>query len=363
MHNPPRMARSRWRSPFVLYRSGIWLAIGLGIAHGLADAAAGWLLGNLARSRSLEEAGVLILVYNILGFGYQPLLGMGVDRLKIPRFSVLAGLLLLALALGIPDGQSLAAVVLAGIGSAAFHVGGGALAYKATPQRTIGPGLFSAPGVIGLTVGGVLGLTGHMLALPLMGLLGGVIGLVGSGNGSLITQAPPPLKVSPQPATQQDWLLLGLLGAISLSSWVWTSFQLRLHTQFDWLMQLAVAAAIAKVLGGWLVDRGGWQRWVPKILGCASLLLILGRSYPAALLLGLALLQSSIPLTLTATAQLLPNHPATAAGFALGLAILVGAIPAIAGLGYLGSTPEVAALLTLLTLLCLLAIQPLIAQR
>ncbi|HWQ14760.1 MAG TPA: hypothetical protein VNL77_18320, partial [Roseiflexaceae bacterium] len=66
----------------------------LGIAHGLGDGAAGYLLGGLARSMLLADVALLVLLYNALAFGGQPLAGMLVDRAGRPRAAALAGLLL-----------------------------------------------------------------------------------------------------------------------------------------------------------------------------------------------------------------------------------------------------------------------------
>src|SRR5262245_39811343 len=139
----------------------------LGLAHGVADGAAGLLLGGLPHMMTLERVALLVLLYNALAFGGQPLLGLAADRLGQPRTAALAGLLLLAAALLVGQ-QPIAAVVLAGLGSAAFHIGGGALALCATQGRAAGPGLFPAPGVVGLAAGGALAASGYIAPWPFL---------------------------------------------------------------------------------------------------------------------------------------------------------------------------------------------------
>src|SRR5262245_55559031 len=139
----------------------------LGLAHGVADGAAGLLLGGLPHMMTLERVALLVLLYNALAFGGQPLLGLIADRVGQPRTAALAGLLLLAAAL-LAGQQPLAAVVLAGLGSAAFHIGGGALALCATQGRAAGPGLFAAPGVVGLAAGGALAAAGYTAIWPFL---------------------------------------------------------------------------------------------------------------------------------------------------------------------------------------------------
>jgi len=64
----------------------------LGLAHGVA----GLLLGRLPRAFALGEVAVLVLLYNVLAFGAQPLVGLLTDHLRNPRLVALAGLGLLA---------------------------------------------------------------------------------------------------------------------------------------------------------------------------------------------------------------------------------------------------------------------------
>ncbi|AFZ19820.1 MFS transporter [Allocoleopsis franciscana] len=334
-------------NPKVICLSAISLAVILGISHGVADAAAGFLLGSLPRTMSLEQASWLIILYNILGFGYQPLAGILTDHLKRPRESVLLGLFLLLLALVVAGWQSQLAVVLAGMGSAAFHVGGGSLALSATPNRTTGPGFFAAPGAVGLAVGGVLGLTGYSVTVPLVLLLGVMIGVIALINLPRSPHSNPKFQIPN--SKSDDWVMLVLLVAIALISTVWTSFQFVLQTHLHFILALAVAAAIAKVFGAILAQRWGWRRWIAGTFTVATLLLLLGGQNPLTLLLSLALLQSSIPITLAATAQMMPQQPATAAGLALGLAIIIGGIPVIGGWSTLVGTPTLSALVVTVT--------------
>lgn len=113
----------------------------LGLAHGVGDGAAGFLLGGLPSRAPIEQVALLVLLYNALAFGGQPLAGMLADIAGRPRAAATGGLLLLCAALAASE-ASLAATLMAGLGSALFHVGGGALALRATQGRAAGPGLF-----------------------------------------------------------------------------------------------------------------------------------------------------------------------------------------------------------------------------
>ncbi len=150
-----------------------------------------------------------------------------------------------------------------------------------------------------------------------------------------------------------DWVMLLLLSAIALRSTVWTSFQFILQARLAPIILMAIAAAGGKVLGGISAERWGWRPWTVTSLSIATILLALGGENLFTLLPGLALLQSSIPITLAATARLMPQKPATAAGLTLGLGIIIGGIPVIGGLSYLIAQPAIAFLILLTTTLSL----------
>jgi MFS transporter, FSR family, fosmidomycin resistance protein len=336
------------------------LPLVLGLAHGVADGAAGLLLGMLGQRMPLEQVALLVLAYNVLAFGGQPLAGVLADRTGKPRAAALAGLALLGVALVGFAGQPQLAVALAGLGSAAFHIGGGALALCATRGRAAGPGLFAAPGVIGLAVGGALAAAGYPAIWPFFALLG----VLAIAIARLELPALPYQEENQKPRTENhptatgsrfsilgsrvellfeghDLVMLVLLAAIALRSAVWSSLQFLFEGRYELLIAMAVAAALGKILGGVLADRVGWRRWTLGALALAAPLLAIGGQSLIALLAGVALLQSATPAALAATARLLPHYPATAAGLALGLAIALGGLLPAGGLSSGISAPPI----------------------
>lgn len=326
------------------------LPIILGLAHGVADGAAGLLLGGLPRALPTAQVALLVLLYNLLAFGGQPLAGILADQSRRPRAVALAGLLLLCAALAASGSDLRLAVALAGLGSAAFHVGGGALALCATNGRASGPGLFAAPGVVGLAAGGALAASGFGASwapiVPLLALGAAMAAqplpaLPYAANGPGQTQD---TRRAPEPLFEgHDLVMLALLVGIALRSAVWTSLQFLFEGRIELLLALAVAAAAGKIIGGALADRVGWRRWTIGALALAAPLLALGGQELLLLLPGVALLQSTTPVLLAASARALPRAPATAAGLALGLAIMIGGIPAGSGLAPAMNAPPILA--------------------
>lgn len=324
--------------------AGLLLAGTLGLAHGVADGSVGMQLGNLSRTLPLAQVGLLLLVYNLLAFGSQPLLGMLADHVRAPRRFVQGGLLLHVVALVLSRRFPELAVGAAGLGSAAFHVGGGALALCATRGRATGPGLFAAPGVVGLALGGLFATRGLLVVGPALALLVLLMALIA-------VLRPPVLPYTAAPAEPMleghDLVMLLLLAAIAFRSAIWSSFQLVFHGEWEMLLAMAVAAAIGKLAGGVLADQLGIRRWAMLALALSAPLLALGDRQPALLLTGVALLQSATPACIVAVARLLPGRPATAAGLTLGLAIAAGGIPTMVGLAPILAAPPLPALAAL----------------
>lgn len=329
-----------------------WLALPLllGLAHGVTDGVVGWLLGSLIQTLPLPQVGLMILLYNFLAFAGQPVAGLLVDRLKRPRTAVLVALLLTSAVLLVGRADPISAVALAGLGSALFHVGGGALALGATPGRAAGPGIFAAPGVLGLAVGGVLASNRTTIIWPvLLLLLLLIISIV------ILSLSQPDLldhqhRADTPHFTGHDVIMLMLLGAIASRSLIWSSLQFVFQAQGELIVQMAVAAALGKLAGGVLADRLGWRCWVMGTLALAAPLLVVGEGYPALFLAGVALLQSVTPVTLAAMGRLLPRAPAMAAGLTLGFGVALGGIPVAVGTGAMIITPPGILLIILVAL-------------
>ncbi len=307
----------------------------LGAAHAASDGAAGLLIGHFATNTPAAEMGVLILIYNVLAFAAQPPIGLWLDHVRRPRAAVLLSLALMALALLLAN-QPLLAVSLAGVASAIFHVGGGTLALSATPDRATGPGVFAAPGVIGLTCGGALAATGHFVPEVFLALLI-VIGL------GVMVLSRPTSSVRSQPKTpgfeDHELIIVALLAAIAIRSALWSAFEAVLRGDLAWLLAAAIAASTGKISGGVLADRLGWRRWTIGSLAIAAPMLLIGPKSGGVFLIGLALLQSATPVTLAAVAQRLPARPGLASGLSLGLAIVVGGLFVLSGFGSMLTSP------------------------
>ena len=141
--------------------------------HFLTDFSCGWLLCSMNAAGQLEltDAARIILLFNLLAFGTQFLFGLAADRFALNgRFFAAGGCAAVAAALAVGGHSPVAAVLLAGLGSAAFHVGGGidAVTREAGFTRA---GIFVSTGVPGIALGAHFGEEQKIPVFFLIGLL------------------------------------------------------------------------------------------------------------------------------------------------------------------------------------------------
>jgi MFS transporter, FSR family, fosmidomycin resistance protein len=297
-----------------------------GSAHLVVDACcAAVVFGVLATQTVPAEAfAALLLLYHVIAFGLQPVLGLLVDATRTPRSAALVGCMVCAGALLIP--MPIVAIVVTSLGNALFHVGGGVVSLQITPHRATAPGLFVAPGSLGLLLGAILGKSGLAVAGP---LLASALVLCILLAGTPVPQAETVTRPKRLPSRAE--LVIGLiLLSISVRSLLGFLVSFPWETQPWALLALTAATFFGKALGGILADRWGWIRVAVGSMLAALPFLADSSMFPLAVIPGLFLLNMTMPITLVAVAETLPGRP----GFAFGLttlALLLGAIPFFLG--------------------------------
>ena len=222
-------------------------------------------------------------------------------------------------------------ILLIGTGSGFFHVAGGRVAIMATAGKAKGPGIFAAPGVIGLAIGGFFAIKGIHAEYY---LLAGISALaVLSAFLPLKTVAPLLSEKAKVDFDLHDLFMLLLLVAIAMRSAIWNLYQYIYAEQWELLLLAGSAAALGKLSGGFLADWIGWKRYALIALISSAILLTLSNHFPWLFIPGVGLLQSATPLAVSAMHRFLPHKPATTAGLTFGLAIIIGGIPMFMEIG------------------------------
>lgn len=309
---------------------------GCGVRRTLAACCTGHFLVDFACAFLLFRAlwgeadwNGLLLTYNFCAFAVQMPLGLLADRWERDGLTAAAGTAAVALAYGLADAPWLA-VVLAGLGNAAFHVGGGLEVLSLSGDRGGPLGLFVSPGAVGLFLGSLLG-KGRSFPLWLVPVL-----LLFAAGALLWARQERPKRAAghlePCPALP----LLLLLAVVVLRSYVGMTLTFPWRGTGQWALLLTLGMALGKAAGGYLADRFGPRRTAVGSLTVSSALL-LASSIPACGAAAVLCFNMTMPLTLWAAARRLPD----ARGFAFGLltfGLFLGFLPAAFGAQALSGT-------------------------
>lgn len=277
-------------------------------AHFLVDFACAYLLFSALRGSAYWIE--LLIVYNFCAFAVQMPLGVLADGLCRDGELAAFGTVLVVLAYGM-SGVPLLAAAVAGLGNAAFHVGGGLEILSLSGEKAGPLGLFVAPGAVGLFLGTVLG---RVVALP--GLFCVLAMLVAAGS-LLWTKAPRSAEhreMAISAFKSVGWPLLLLLAVVVLRSFVGMSLSFSWKGEGQWAWILVLALAAGKATGGYLADHFGHMRIAALSLLVAAGLLLFDM-VPVCGVIAMLCFNMTMPLTLWAAARLLPQ----ARGFAFGL--------------------------------------------
>jgi len=266
-----------------------------------------------------------LVIYAGLAFAGQLPVAWLIERSRQPDRWMAGALGLLVATVAAAKYSPGLAVILSGIASAFVHVAGGALALQ-LPRGDRALGWFSAPGVIGLTVGGWLGhsyggLAGWTVLLPIA-LLAAWAGL----RAHWPVVEPEDERGHAPAIDAHDGLMLLILLALTLRSALWDLVQAAQLGDPRTLLALAVSAATGKVLGGWMISRWPTIRPVCITLLTSCLLLDWARGNLLVLCAGIALLQSTIPASIVLLHRSFGTSPARATAYGLGLTVALGGL-------------------------------------
>ncbi|MCZ7586267.1 MAG: hypothetical protein M5R36_24725 [Deltaproteobacteria bacterium] len=265
----------------------------------------------------------LVLAYNVLAFGGQGIIGVAVDRFRFARWAPAIGLVLSAVGVALVSVDPVVTVALVGTGNAFFHVGAGALSLHAAPGRATPPGIFVAPGALGLLVGTLMGKGQTAMTWPFLVALGAALVF------TLAARAPdiPPLDAAPRVKIPSAVLIFALLMfSIFTRSFVGFGGCYECPKMTAVSLTLAFAAFGGKALGGVFADRLGWIASSVGALLLSAPLIVLGSGNANLVIFGLFLFQMTMPVTLAAMAAVFPGRPAFAFGLSC-VAYVAGTIP------------------------------------
>lgn len=293
-------------------------------AHGIIDFSCFYIL--FARfypiASSAQQITVVLVLYGVIAFGLQPMLGFLTDHFRgFP--AVALGCLLVLIGVCLPGEAVYAAIIFAALGNAFFYTDAGADILLVSRGRMFDSGLFISAGALGVAFGTLAGRHQTSGAVPII-----LVSLI------LLIEWWMPLQQKTSVTrfwtfsgkTTQPTALLLLLVAVAIRAFVGGIVPMPWKITDGHIIWAAVGAAGGKLLGGLLADLFGARRvGVIALMASIPLLCLLSDS-PLFCTIGIFLFNIPMPITLCTAADLLPLYP----GFAFGLTaltLLLGSLP------------------------------------
>lgn len=304
------------------------ITFSFGIAHGINDFIAGYLLALLSVTSTNTTLNTLaFLGYSIIAFGGQLPAGIILDKSQKLKFYSLLSVALMLIAVLTSGYSVLFAIFCSSIASAFIHICGGATCYLYQKDNSTFSGIFTAPGVLGLIAGGILG----SMTLPfyyfLFLLLPLTILFFIFKNTNFPKYASDSAPTDTTLIDTHDFFMLLLLLAIAVRSMFWNFLHILCFNNNTWLWGLGISAALGKLVGGYLTYKLNWKRYLLVSMLSAVILLYFSKNNLITFCIGVALLQSAVPITLLLMQNYLQNNPATATALSLGTAIILAGLP------------------------------------
>ena len=268
------------------------------------------------------------LAYNVIAFGAQPIIGYLCDaNRKIPIDLIGCPLL----AIGLLNMRAPAAsIALLGLGNACFHIAGGIGSLRQSGGKMARSGVFVSSGALGVALGSLAGKSGTLHVLfPIGALLFCFVLLyvfchrigrmeLNENADSSFAIAKPELGIGAVIALASVSIMIrAYAGSIIPTEWRTTTALFAFP---------AIGAFAGKASGGFIADRIGARKAIALSLSIAMAMLAFGHANPWIYLIGIALFNINMSVTLCAIATVLPTNPGLAFGITT-LALLCGSLP------------------------------------
>ena len=288
-----------------------------------------------------------ILTYNVLAFMSQPLTGLMADRMTQRHWLLLSSALLLTVAVAMASlpvkAEWLLILVAVGLGAgnSLFHVWGGKQTVVKMGNDMRALGVFVSTGALGLAVGAVFGswalMYGMLLAFVVMAIAyvrwdeaGDTGGHDTGGQASLCSASCAQDGASPRvsgvaamtPVT--IWtLVVALMLCVCYRSFAGEVLSSGITKSQSLILIIGAVAMLGKMAGGWIARWMGILPSVMVILAGVALCFLFRSNLVWVLLLGIFLMNCTMPITLYLANLLLPKREGLAFGL-LAAALIPG---------------------------------------
>lgn len=320
-----------------LHRSYILRAIGIcSLLHFLVDALCVCCLYLLAEASSVQSACVVgaFMTYNVLAFLTQPLTGWHVDCARHKHWTLLVSTLLLLMAVllalftaHLASWRSsevcfFAVASLLGLGNSLFHVWGGKQTALVTGNDIRALGTFVSTGAFGLAVG-ILFHSWPLLFVFLLAICALALAYVSSDRPASGDAVAPSAVRLPFSLFLTFLFMGGLVTFVLFRSYLGQSFSVGSGNGGAIVLLVGAVSMLGKMAGGWMSKWWGLVPALVVMLMGTSLCLLFRTAHPVLPLVGLFMINCTMPVTLYLANEVLRGREGLAFGL-LAAALMPG---------------------------------------
>ena len=306
------------------------------LLHLLVDGLCVCSLYLIASSFPVSRLVGIFLTYNVLAFLTQPLTGLLADRMARKHWLLLASVLLLTMAvlatsvvmaLGTSAFGIMLVAVLLGMGNSLFHVWGGKQVAVKTNNDMRALGVFVSTGAFGLAIGFVF-FSWPLLYVFLLLICLLAVGVVQEPEGSSQESEDESLETRSWSQLFVILAVVGLMAAVMLRSFVGEAFSSGITKSSMMVLLIGGLSMLGKMAGGWIARWMGVWRSLAVVVAGVVLCFIFNGYYEPLLLVGIFLMNCTMPITLYLANVLLPGREGLAFGL-LAAALIPGYLLAV----------------------------------
>lgn len=301
------------------------------IIHAIVDLACAILVTNLVSQKISTSIDffIAIIVYNFFAFAMQLPIGIIADKVNKNALCSAIGCLLIVIAFGFVT-NGIIACLIAGVGNAMFHVGGGIDVLNVSDKKATLSGIFVSTGAMGIFLGeksSTWGFSKYYIIIAV--LIVSAISLIFLYNRIKD-------KVKNEEMTMPTIRVHGIIAVICLIFTVIVRSYVGLILSFEWKSNfiLAVisicAVVLGKMLGGIIGDKIGFTKISLISLIVSAVCFIFAFDNSVLGIFAILFFNMTMPITLTALSNILYNNKGMAFGL-LTLALFIGSVPVFFG--------------------------------
>ena len=303
------------------------------LIHFIVDLSCCILVTNLVTQKMGQTVNlfIAIILYNFFAFAVQLPIGVIVDRVNKNAICSAIGCILVAIAFAFSN-FGVIACIIAGIGNAMFHVGGGIDVLNISDKKATLSGIFVSTGAMGIFLGSKslsIGFNKYYIVVGTLILSALVLVWLYMQIKDKVKNAD---VIIPKLSENEIIAIMCLIFTVCIRSYVGMILAFSWKSNFVLALISIFAVVFGKMLGGIIGDKIGFMKISVISLSVSAISFIFAFNNPICGILAILFFNMTMPITLTALSNILNNNKGMAFGL-LTLALFIGSVPKFFGLG------------------------------